>query len=129
MATRMGARAIHQPQLGVLAPGYQADVLLLTLADTTLVPVFEDRTYIDHLVYASGRELVDSVWVNGVRVVKADVVLTVDEAAARRRHSRPPWPSCAPRKDKGRTGRDTIETTMAEQLDPRLCRQTVEARQ
>ena len=84
MATRMGAHAIHQPQLGVLAPGYQADVLLLTRADTTLVPVFEDRTYIDHLVYASGRELVDSVSVNGVRVIKEGAVITVDEVAARR---------------------------------------------
>jgi 5-methylthioadenosine/S-adenosylhomocysteine deaminase len=84
MATRLGGRAIHQLQLGVLAPGYQADVLMLTLDDTTMVPIFEDRTYIDHLVYASGRELVDSVWVNGARVVKEGTVLTVDEGAVRR---------------------------------------------
>ena len=84
VATGMGGLAIHQPQLGIRAPGYKAEVLLLTLADTTLVPVFEDRTYIDHLVYASGRELVDSVSVNGVRVIKEGAVITVDEVAARR---------------------------------------------
>lgn len=83
MATRIGAQAIHQPELGVLAEGFKADVLLLNLEDTTLVPVFNHQTYIDHLVYSAGRELVDSVWVNGTLVVKGGEVLTVDEVAVR----------------------------------------------
>jgi 5-methylthioadenosine/S-adenosylhomocysteine deaminase len=84
MATRLGALAIYQPDLGVLAPGFRADVLTLDLDDTTTVPVFTPQTYIDHAVYAMGRELVDSVWVNGKQVVKGGEVLTLDEATARR---------------------------------------------
>jgi len=84
MATRMGARAIHRRDIGVLAEGYKADIVMLNLEDTTMTPIFSARTYIDHLVYAAGRELVDSVWVNGQLVVKGGEVLTVDEAAARR---------------------------------------------
>ncbi len=83
MATRLGARAIHLPELGVLAEGYKADILMLDLSDTTMVPVFEPGTYISHLVYSAGRELVDSVWVNGNQVVKDGEVLLVDEAEAR----------------------------------------------
>ncbi len=82
MATRMGALAIHQPCLGVLAEGYKADVLMLRLDDPTMVPVFDERTYLDHLVYSAGRSLVDSVWVNGKQVVQEGKVLTVDEVAA-----------------------------------------------
>lgn len=82
MATRMGALAIHQPRLGVLAEGYKADVLMLRLDDPTMVPVFDERTYLDHLVYSAGRSLVDSVWVNGKQVVQEGKVLTVDEVAA-----------------------------------------------
>lgn len=84
MATRMGARAIHRPDLGVLAEGYRADVLALGIEDTTFVPVFGEQSYVDHLVYSAGRELVDSVWVNGRQVVQDGECLTVDEAQARR---------------------------------------------
>jgi 5-methylthioadenosine/S-adenosylhomocysteine deaminase len=83
MATRMGGRAIHQPEIGVLAEGYKADIIMLDLQESTFVPVFEPATYIDHLVYAAGRESVRSVWVNGRQVVKDREVLTVDEEAVR----------------------------------------------
>jgi len=83
MATRMGALAIHQPLLGRLEEGCKADLLLLNLDSTVATPIFNGDTYVDHLVYAMGRELVDSVWVNGHLVVKNGEVLTVDEEAAR----------------------------------------------
>jgi 5-methylthioadenosine/S-adenosylhomocysteine deaminase len=84
MATRMGAEAIRLPEVGVLAEGRKADVAMLRLDDSTFVPIFSERTYVDHLVYSAGAELVDSVWVNGHRVVKGGEVLTVDEAAVLR---------------------------------------------
>ncbi len=83
MATRMGAEAIRL-DVGVLAEGRKADVAMLRLDDSTVVPIFSERNYVDHLVYSAGAELVDSVWVNGARVVKGGEVLTVDEAEARR---------------------------------------------
>lgn len=83
LATRLGAEAIHLPDIGVLAPGRKADVVMLDLAQTTAVPIFEPGTYLDHVVYSMGRESVDSVWVNGRRVVQEGEVLHVDEAAVR----------------------------------------------
>ena len=83
MATRMGAMAIHQPQLGVLAEGYKADVLLLRLDDPTMVPVSDTQDVTSHLVYSAGRSLVDCVWVNGKQVVRDGLVLTIDEDAVR----------------------------------------------
>ena len=84
MATRVGAEAIRLPDVGVLDAGRKADVVTLRLDDSTFVPVFSERDYVDHLVYSAGAELVDSVWVNGERVVKEGEVLTIDEAEARR---------------------------------------------
>ncbi|HEV3407766.1 MAG TPA: amidohydrolase [Gaiellaceae bacterium] len=84
MATRIGAEAIRLRAVGVLAEGRKADVAMLRLDDSTVVPIFTERSYVDHLVYSAGAELVDSVWVNGARVVKEGEVLTVDEAEARR---------------------------------------------
>jgi len=69
MATRLGALAIHQPTLGVLAEGMQADLISLEVTDTAFVPLFTPETYISHLVYATHRP-VHSVWVAGERVVK-----------------------------------------------------------
>lgn len=83
MATRMGAGAIHRPDIGVLDAGYRADIVMLNAETSMAVPIFEPGTYVDHLVYAMGAHLVDSVWVNGTRTVKAGEVLTVDEERAR----------------------------------------------
>ena len=83
MATRRGALAIHQPELGAIAEGYKADLVLLNVEATTMVPVLEPGQYVQHLVYSAGRELVDSVWVNGRQVVEHGEVLTVEEAQVR----------------------------------------------
>jgi len=83
LGTSMGAKAVHLPEIGSLQRGKRADIVMLRLDDTAVVPVFDSSTYISHLVYSIGRELVQSVWVNGNRVVKDGEVLTVDEERAR----------------------------------------------
>lgn len=83
MATRSGAMAARLDRVGELTPGFKADVVLLTLSDTTTVPAFHPDSYIDLLVYSMDRSLVHSVWVDGRRVVDSGTVVTVDEAAAR----------------------------------------------
>ena len=84
LATRTGAEAIHRPEIGVLVEGRKADVAMLRLDDPAFVPVFAEQSYVDLLVYSAGAELVDSVWVNGTRVVKGRELLTVDEVEVRR---------------------------------------------
>ena len=44
---------------------------------------FVPETYVDHLVYAAGSGLVNSVWVGGEQVMKDREVLTVDVEGAR----------------------------------------------
>jgi 5-methylthioadenosine/S-adenosylhomocysteine deaminase len=83
MATRMGARAIHLPDIGVLAPGMKADVIALKSDDAAFTPVFTPETYLGHLVYSGGSRLVDSVWVNGKLAVRRGELLTVEETRAR----------------------------------------------
>lgn len=83
MATRMGAQAARLDAVGELTPGYKADVLMVSLSDTTAVPMFDPRSYVDLLVYSMDRSLVHNVWVNGRQVVEAGTVTTVDEEAAR----------------------------------------------
>jgi 5-methylthioadenosine/S-adenosylhomocysteine deaminase len=83
MATRLGAQAIHLRDIGQLRTGFKADLITLTIEDPAAIPVFCPQTYIGHLVYAMNSRLVDSAWVNGVRVLKHGEVLTVDEPAVR----------------------------------------------
>lgn len=83
MATRMGAQAARLQRVGELTPGYKADVVMASLADTRTVPLFDPQTYVDLLVYSMNSSLVHNVWVNGRQVVEAGSVTTVDEAAAR----------------------------------------------
>lgn len=84
MATRMAARAVCRDDIGQLRAQNKADVLTVRLDDTTMVPILTPHTYVGHLVYASSRDLVDSVWVNGRCVVKDGEVLTVDMERALR---------------------------------------------
>jgi len=83
MATRLGGKAVHLPDIGVLCEGFRADLVVLDLADTVAVPVFSPETYLAHLVYAFSARQVDAVWVNGSQVVRGGEVLTVDVEAAR----------------------------------------------
>lgn len=50
MATLGGAAAIHQPKLGVLAPGHPADLIALDISMPNLQPMFNP---ISHLIYAT----------------------------------------------------------------------------
>lgn len=83
LATRLGALAIHRPDLGVLRDGYRADLAMVRLDDSAFTPIFGPETYISHLVYSADRRLIDSVWVNGRPVVRGGQLLTVDEESVR----------------------------------------------
>jgi len=83
MATRMGARAVRLPRVGSLEVGKKADVVCLSLEDTTSTPVFSSGSYIDHLVYSMGRHLVRSVWVDGREVVQDGDIVSVDAGEVR----------------------------------------------
>jgi 5-methylthioadenosine/S-adenosylhomocysteine deaminase len=65
MLTRHAARALRMDaDLGSIAPGKQADLVAVDLGAPELQPCFDP---VSHLIYASGREHVCTVWVAGRR--------------------------------------------------------------
>ena len=84
LATRAGGLALGRPDLGVLAPGSRADMLLVRLDDPAFVPLLDDGQMIEHLVWSASSRLVTDVWVAGVPVVVSQQCLTVDVGRARR---------------------------------------------
>jgi 5-methylthioadenosine/S-adenosylhomocysteine deaminase len=83
LATSMGARAVHLPDIGSLQAGLKADILVIDVDEAAAVPVFTSDSYISHLVYSLGARHVESVWINGKIVVEGGSVQTVDEAEVR----------------------------------------------
>jgi 5-methylthioadenosine/S-adenosylhomocysteine deaminase len=83
MATRVAAKAVGLPEIGSLEVGRKADLITVSLEDTTAVPIFHPGNYVDHLVYSMDRSLVRNVWVNGRMIVDQGQVNTVDERAVR----------------------------------------------
>ncbi len=80
-ATQGGATALGmKAQLGKIAPGYLADIVLL---DLNAHPFFPLRDPALHLVYCENGESVESVIVNGKVVVDHRTLTTVDEKALR----------------------------------------------
>ena len=79
MATTVGAEALGLgDQVGRLAEGYRADLILIDLARPHLMPMYD---VYGHLVYAVGRDDVRSVMVDGRWVMRDRTLGTIDEAA------------------------------------------------
>lgn len=80
MATLNGARALGlDDQIGSLEPGKAADVTAVDLGGVETEPVYH---VISQLVYASGRDRVTDVWVNGEHLLAGRRLTTIDETAA-----------------------------------------------
>ncbi|HWD52855.1 MAG TPA: amidohydrolase [Acidimicrobiales bacterium] len=84
LATRSGGAVLGRPDLGVLAPGSRADMVLVDLEDSVLVPLHQDAQLVEHVVWSGSSRLVTDVWVAGRQVVADGQCLTVDVEAARR---------------------------------------------
>ena len=79
--TRGGARGMcQQDELGMLAPGYRADLILLDLDTPAFTPLNDLRR---QLVYSENGSSVVLTMVNGAVVYEDGKVLTVDEAWVR----------------------------------------------
>ena len=75
-ATLGGARALGRDDLGRIAPGAKADLVLWKGASWGMTPL---RDPVKNIVYNATAEDVDRVWVNGRRVVEDGRVLAADE--------------------------------------------------
>jgi len=85
MATIDGARALGlEAVTGSLEPGKRADLVTVDLRRIHFVPTFlegPDTNVAAHLVFTAAGADVDSVWVDGRRLVAGGRVLSVDVAA------------------------------------------------
>lgn len=84
LATRGGGAALGRSDVGALAVGRQADMILLSTDHPTFVPVVDPGDIVAHTVWSASSRLVTDVWVAGRHVVEDGVCTTVDEAEARR---------------------------------------------
>jgi len=78
-ATLTGARALRRDDIGRLAPGCRADLVLVGLDHPSMRPAHDA---IRTLIYASDDRAIRAVYVDGRKVVEEGRVLTIDHAAA-----------------------------------------------
>ena len=78
-ATVGGATALGRDDIGRLAPGARADLVLVDLTNPFMLPA---RDPLRSLVYTAADRAVQSVFVDGAKVVEAGRVLTLDHAEA-----------------------------------------------
>jgi cytosine/adenosine deaminase-related metal-dependent hydrolase len=79
MATAGGADALGRPDLGRLAAGCKADIVLVRTDTPKATPVYDPFKF---LVHAATGDDVDRVIVDGTTIVENGEVLTIDVAAA-----------------------------------------------
>jgi cytosine/adenosine deaminase-related metal-dependent hydrolase len=79
MATVGGADALGRPDLGRLAAGAKADILLIRIDTPKAAPVYDPFRF---MVYTGTGDDVDTVFIDGRMVVRGGQVLTIDVPAA-----------------------------------------------
>jgi 5-methylthioadenosine/S-adenosylhomocysteine deaminase len=80
-ATLGGARALRRGDIGRLAPGCRADVVLVDISNPSMMPL---REPLRSLIYVAADRAVRDVFVDGRQVVAGGRVLSMDYAAASR---------------------------------------------
>jgi len=78
-ATIGGATALGRKDLGRIAPGCRADLVLVDLTNANMIPV---REPLRNLIYVAGSRAVRDVFVDGFQVVTDGRVTTVDMESA-----------------------------------------------
>lgn len=78
-ATIGGARALGRDDIGRLAPGCRADLLLVDVTHPMMRPAYDP---LRSLVYSAGDRAIRAVFVDGVKVVEDGKVLTMDYPAS-----------------------------------------------
>ena len=79
MATIDGARALGmEHRTGSLAPGKQADIVMVRVADVSMTPLLDP---VAAVVHHAGRSTVDHVFVAGRQVKKDGILAGVDQSA------------------------------------------------
>ncbi len=84
LATRGGGAVLGRSDLGTLAAGSKADMVLVDMEDPAFGPIHEDAHVVEHVVWSASSRLVTDVWVAGRQVVTGGRCLTVDVGEARR---------------------------------------------
>ena len=78
-ATIGGARALGRDDIGRLAPGCRADLVLVDVTHPMMRPAHDP---VRSLIYAAGDRAIRAVYVDGQKVVENGRVLTMDYPAA-----------------------------------------------
>lgn len=81
-ATLGGARALGRRDLGRLAPGCKADIVLIDLQHPAMRPL---RDPLRSLIYSAAERAIRDVYVDGLQVVEKGRVLTLDRDESARR--------------------------------------------
>jgi cytosine/adenosine deaminase-related metal-dependent hydrolase len=106
-ATVGGAQTLLREDLGRLAPGAKADLVVVDLSDPAMVPV---RDPLSSLIYTAAERAVRDVYVDGRPVVLDRKVLTLDrtEAAGRLAEAQRRMLDAVPHYDWAKRSADTI---------------------
>ncbi len=78
-ATVGGARALGRDDIGRLAPGCRADLVLVDVTHPMMRPAYDP---VRSLIYSAGDRAIRAVFVDGQKVVENGQVLTIDYPAA-----------------------------------------------